>query len=107
MTIDEEINIPRINKEYYIDRYGKVIKYKGSLSEEIVSMHYRIAEQEFPNTPNPGDFVRKIGHILVGSVYQNPIIDIQPTQAQINKLFDLGLLDSLLVLNGERYVEFK
>lgn len=100
-------NSKRIKKEYFINPLGKVIKFKGDLYEEYVSLHYEIAEECFPDMKNPEDYMMNTGWVLIGSsVYSHPIIHIEPTQAQLNTLDKLGLLDRLTILKGKYYEKY-
>jgi len=92
-------NVIRVDKEYFIDQYGKIRKFKGDLYEEYISYHYEIANQEFPNMKIPDDYVYKcLNWVMIGStVYSTPILENKPNQAQINTLYKLGLLDRLCV----------
>jgi len=87
----------RIDKQYYIDTYGKVVKIKNNQTDEIVSIHYAIAKENFPELEYPEDFVmEKLGWIKIGSLGGPPVsIKKEPTQAQINKLDILGLYNML------------
>jgi len=91
-------NIERCNSQYWIDRSGKIHKYKGSLNRECVSIHYEIVNTLFPDVPHAKQYVEKLGWCMVGStVYSTPIIEIKPSQAQINTLDKLGLYDRLCI----------
>lgn len=66
-----------------------------------------IAKDLFPELNHPDDFVRRIGWVIVGStVYKEPVCDKVPTQAQLNKLDRLELLDSLQVLDNGYYYNY-
>lgn len=113
----------RVDNEYWIDAKGRVVKYKGPKPEiidegtpyafeddQIVSLHYEIAKAEFPDLEYPDDYVeKKLGWIKVGCfAYGCPIIRKEPTQKQIDTLFDLGLLDKLQVdRGGPRFEKFQ
>jgi hypothetical protein len=100
-------NLERSNSQYYIDREGNVQKYKGDLNEEIVSMHFRIAYDLFPESKDPEGILNRLGWIQVGStVYHVPIIYRKPSQAQINKLFELELYTALTFLYNGRYINY-
>ena len=102
-----EYNKERQEKQFYIDREGIVRKYEGDLNDEIISIHYRIAKSFFSQSDNPEEVLRKLGWILVGStVYHAPIIHKKPSQAQINKLFELDLYNSLTFLHNGYYVNY-
>lgn len=106
---NKDYNLKRIDKQYFIDRRGKVHKYKGNIEDEICSIHNRIADDLFPKVMgNAQDYIMQRGWILIGScVYSTPISKKKPTQAQINKLFDLGLYEKLCVLLDGFYRNFK
>ena len=96
-----------VDKQFWIDTYGKIYKYTGDLSVYIVSFHSEIANELFPDVPNPGRYIEKLGWILVGStVYSSPIITKKPTQSQINVLDQLGLLNKLCILDNGYYVNY-
>jgi len=105
---DREYNIKensiRVEKQYYIDLKGRIHKYKGDLSEDIISIHLLIADNLFPDVIDPDDYIMDLGWILIGSsVYNSPIIHKKPTQKQIDTLFDLGLLKRLCIKDGNYY----
>jgi hypothetical protein len=97
------MEIDRLQEQYFIDLQGNVHKYtlkEGEDIEEIYSIHLHIAEDLFPNVHNPDDYVCRLGWITIGSsVYSTPVCEKEPTQAQINTMFTLGLLNRLCVLN--------
>lgn len=96
-----------VDKQFWVDTYGKIYKYTGDLSINIVSFHSEIANELFPNIPNPSRYIENIGWILVGStVYDCPIISKSPTQSQINTLDRLGLLDKLCILDNGYYINY-
>jgi hypothetical protein len=100
-TSDKEDTI-RYNKErkateFFIDRNGNVKRYKGKLSSEIISMHYRIANELFPELKTPDDYVMELGWVMVGSsVYNCPVIHKKPTDKQVKTLEKLKLFDRLI-----------
>lgn len=88
----------RIKKQYFIDPLGKVHKYKGNV-QEVISYHYLIGKQIFPEQIFPDDKLMELGWIMAGSsCYHRPIIHRKPTQAQLNKLDELGILEYLEIL---------
>lgn len=92
--------------QYFIDTFGKCHKYKGN-DKDIVSIHYAIAKQIYPDAKNPDDVLMNLGWVMIGSsVYSTPIIHKKPTQDQINKLQDLGLLDRLCFLHNNSYPNY-
>lgn len=97
----------RKENQYFIDTIGKVHKFKGD-DEDIISIHYEIAHKLYPNSERPDDLLMKLGWIMVGSsCYHQPIIHCKPTNAQLNKLFDLKLYDKLCFLYKGEYPNFK
>ena len=106
----EEISaytLERIETQYFIDTEGKEHRWAGTIKEadRYSSLHYGIAEKLFPKVDVPDDYVMdKLGWVMMGSsVYTTPIIHKKPTQAQIDKLFDLGKLDRLCFLYDHSY----
>lgn len=100
-------NKARVKKEYWIDRQGKIHLFKGDLTKEYPSFHSEIASLLYPDSNRPTDILMDYGWIMVGStVYNNPIIHSEPSQAQMNKLHDLDLFQKLLILNKSRYVKY-
>lgn len=97
----------RVKKEFFIDPEGKIHKYKGDLSIEIVSIHSEIASVFYPESNRPTDVLLNIGWCMVGStVYAVPIMNKKPTQQQINKLYELGLYKRLCVLFNNSYPNY-
>ena len=90
--IDEEEQKERIQTEYWIDIYGVIHRWKGSIEHlaDCCSVHYAIANAIVPDAKNPDDVLMRMGWIKWGSkcgLYQ---IDNEPTQAQMNTLFGEG-----------------
>jgi hypothetical protein len=88
--------IDRINKQFFIDRDGVIRRYTGSLKDSVISMHYRIAADLFPDIQYPQSpddhVVQKLGWVLCGStVYNTPITYKKPSAAQIKTLIDLDM----------------
>lgn len=88
-------NKERVEKQFFIDRMGILRKYDGDLSDEIISMHYRIASDLYPlivYPKSPDDYVLKeLGWILCGStVYTTPICYRKPSVEQLKALEVLG-----------------
>ena len=95
-------NLERLDKEYYLNRSGREIKYTGSLDEDIPSFHYLIAYQEFPNIKfptSPDDIVKKtLGWVEIGStVYNSPVAHKKLSSLQIKKLKELGLYEKVVI----------
>jgi hypothetical protein len=106
-SVTYKINLKKAKDQYYIDRSGRIHKYDGDLHGEIHSMHYEIAKKLYPNHDRPQDVLNKLGWVIIGStVYNNPIIYIKPSQAQINKLDRLGYLNQLLILNDTVFINY-
>ena len=92
-----EINKERRQKQYWIDRLGEIHKFEGDLSLEYTSLHNEIAAQFYPESNRPTDILMDLGWVMVGSVvHPRPIIHKEPSQAQINKLFELDLYQWLI-----------
>lgn len=102
-----ERNKERKQKEYWIDRSGKTHKFKGDLSEEYASFHGEIASQLYPESNRPTDILMNLGWVMVGStVYSHPIIHKAPSQAQINKLYELDLYKWLTFQHNGYYINY-
>lgn len=85
----------RVDKQFFIDRDGIIRRYTGSLKDTVISMHYHIAADLFPDIQypdSPDDYVcKKLGWVLCGStVYTTPICYRKPTAAQLDTLAALG-----------------
>lgn len=111
--LDDEIpmarsrNLKRVEKEYWIDTYGLIHKFKGDLDQDYVSLHCEIVSDLFPNELRPEKYVEDLGWIKVGStVYSCPVAEKEPTQDQVNTLLDLGLLNRLEINRGGYYIKF-
>lgn len=91
-------NKERIKSEFFIDRNGKKIKFKGNLEEEVISMHSRIASHCFPDLDRPQDYVLKtLGWVMVGStVFSCPVTYRKPSEKQIEVLKKLKLFHRLI-----------
>jgi hypothetical protein len=88
----------RIDNEYLIDRRGRIIKYTGD-ANSTWSIHEAIALQLFPHLKDAYSHVAKLGWIIIGSdIYQGPVAYNEPSQSQINTLFDLGQLERLTII---------
>ena len=102
-----ETNKERKQKEYWIDRSGKIHKFKGDLSKEYASLHSEIATQLYPESNRPTDILMNLGWVMVGStVYSHPIIHKAPSQAQINKLYELDLYKWLTFQHNGYYIKY-
>lgn len=98
----------RLANQYWIDRGGKCHFFTGSEedAEELISIHYAIAADLFPEIKYPNDpeaYIEKLGWIKMGSsVYNCPIIiNKNPTRKQKNKLFELGERQVTIFWKGE------
>jgi hypothetical protein len=84
----------RQENEFYITPQGKIVKWWGSLEEldEWASTHSLIASKLLPQIKDgrAGDALHKMGWISYGSPVYGIRISCEPTQSQINILFDLG-----------------
>lgn len=102
-----ETNKERKQKEYWIDRSGKIHKFKGDLGCEYASLHSEIASRFYPESNRPTDILMNLGWIMVGStVYSHPIIHKKPSQAQIDTLFELGLYKWLTFNHNGYYIKY-
>lgn len=102
-----ETNKERKHKEYWIDRSGKIHKFKGDLNQEYASLHSEIASQLYPESNKPTDTLMNLGWVMIGStVYSHPIIHKKPSQAQINKLDELGLYKWLTFQHNGFYIKY-
>jgi len=101
-------NTERQKEQFWIDRRGKIRRYEGDLTEEIVSFHSEIARAIFPDVEYPGDHCQKLGWVKVGATcYGFPLIDKKPTQRQLDTLLDIKQLHLLRFLYERRYVSYK
>lgn len=97
-----------INQQYYIDTLGNEHKYLGCVTDEIISMHFEIAKSIYPNIDYPDDKLMELGWIKIGcSAHHTPMIDIEPTQAQINKMDKLNLLKFLEIKTNGVYKKWQ
>lgn len=85
----------RVSHQFFIDRDGVIRRYTGDMKDDVVSLHYRIAADLFPDIvypKSPDDHVCKVlGWVLCGStVYTTPICYRKPSAAQLKVLTDLG-----------------
>lgn len=101
-----KIEKERVEKEYFIDPNGKIHKWKGSLKElhEWCSTHALIAHTITGIESGAAkDYLVKLNWLMVGSACGNFLqIENEPTQAQINTLFDLGY-HHICTNSGERF----
>ena len=90
--IETRVHKERIENEYWIDTYGKIRKWKGTLSDaaNYYSLHYAIAKKLYPKIENPDDYLHSMNWIAIGAAAYGVRIKGEPTQAQINTLCDLG-----------------
>jgi len=92
-------NAERKRNEFFIDRDGKVIRCKGSLKGDIISMHSYIARQCFPDLDSDAlDYImNKLGWVMVGStVYNCSVVHKKCSDKQIKKLKELNLYERLI-----------
>ena len=111
--MDEELlyirseNLKRIEKEFWIDNYGLIHKFKGDIDIDYVSIHYQIANELFPNLTNPEKHIEELGYIKVGSiVYHGCIMEKEPSSDQVNTMIDLGLIKRLYVNRNGYYEKY-
>ena len=97
----------RIEKEFWVSTQGDIYKFDGDLSGEYISLHSEIARQLFPDPKHPKDTLFHLGWVMVGSVvYDCPVIDKPPTQAQINVLNDIGVYEWLIIFHNGSYMNY-
>ncbi|MCK9447272.1 hypothetical protein M0Q50_10515 [bacterium] len=103
----------RIDKEYWIDNFGKIHKYKPDSKlyydnpEKIISIHNVIAKQIYPDVKDPKKLLFDLGWIMIGStVYGVPYMYKEPNQAQINTLDRLDLLDFLHISYNNFFLKY-
>lgn len=90
-SINYKLNLERAEKQFIIDRKGKVIKFNGDLNSNIVSFHSEIAAQIIKNIQFPLDFLVQKGFIIVGSLFiKLPNTEKEITNLQYQKLKQLG-----------------
>jgi len=65
MTPRESIMEQKIEREYWIDLYGKSHKYKGQ-NFNIRSVHYEIADALYPESDDPKTDLFKLGWVCIG-----------------------------------------
>lgn len=93
----------------FIDTFGKVYNYRGNKDLDfILSIHCEISQDLYPDNPQPEDFLMRLGWVKVGcSIHNAPIIDKEPTQAQINRLYVMWLYDNLLIRRYNSYLNYR
>lgn len=102
-----ENNRREMEKRYFINRQGRVLKYKGSPLDTVISFHFVIASKIWPGSNHPEDQAMKAGYIKVGGTgYVHPVIDREPNQRQIDTLDELDLLRKLHINEKGRYVPY-
>ena len=73
-----------------LDRRGKLHYYKGD-DPEPISKHHEIAQLILPDSKKPLDVLMNQGWIILGSIFKSPYSAKEPTQSQVNTLFDLNI----------------
>lgn len=102
-----KLNVKRQKTQYWISPSGRVHKYTGDLGLSIISMHYMIASEIHPDLVDPEIQLEGDGWIKVGcTAYSTPMIRTQPTQKQIDTLFDLEMLDRLHIMEKGHLVKW-
>ncbi len=77
----------KVETEIWIDRNGKIHKWVDGDDPDIVSLHHEIAHKMFPKLEYPVEYLMKLGWVRVSSI-GGFISSKEPTQSQINALFD-------------------
>ena len=73
-----------------LDRRGKLHYYTGEDSTPI-SKHNEIAQTILPKANKPLDTLMNQGWVIIGSHFKAPYSAKEPTQSQINTLFDCNI----------------
>jgi hypothetical protein len=86
-----EFSKERIEKEFWIDAEGQIHRWKGDIEEtsDLLSLHHAIAAT-INHSKYPEDVLYDMGWIAIGSAAYGNRIKGEPSQAQINTMFDLG-----------------
>ena len=95
----------RQENEFFIDTNGKIHKWKGSLKKlyDTCSTHKLIAEKlTGMDGYDAVEYLHNLGWIIIGSVCYGIRAKNEPTQSQINALFDLGY-HHICIDSGERF----
>jgi len=102
--IDKKMYTEMIEEQYFIDQYGKEIRWTWGPEEasDWVSLHAGICERLFPHIKSdPTDHaLMRLGWIAMGSSVYGIQLYKTPTQAQLNTLDRLGY-DHLINDKGE------
>lgn len=107
--LDKELSanryeMKRLDEQFYIDKQGEIIKYKINNIDDIVgyySVHEALAKQiletlyytnDYKPFKSAKDCVMALGFIIIGAACGNrsPFSIKEPTQSQLNTMFDLG-----------------
>lgn len=96
----------RLEKQFWISPKGD----PEYLEEDIdpISVHFEIAKKFYPEERYPEDRLMAQGWIKVGSTSYlgASLIHSEPTQSQLDTLFDLGLWGRLQIKRGSRYTQW-
>ena len=102
------MNKKRIDNQFWMDRRGKIYKYTGDMTKEIVSFHTEIASQIYPDAKYADDVLYNLGWVLVGSNFFPSVrIKKKPTQAQLKKLEALNKLRFLYFEYQGNYASYE
>lgn len=103
-------NLENIEKQFFIDRQGKIIKLDTTnfeIDDDYVSIHYEIANQVLPHAKDAKKQLMDWGWIMIGSsVYSAPIIDKKPTELQVQTLINIGKYDRFCILQKGYYINY-
>lgn len=85
---EQKFTKERIDTQYFIDTEGRIHKWKGTIKEaaDWNSLHSLIADKKGTSP----DVLHNLGWIMIGAAAYGTRIKGEPTQAQINTLFDMG-----------------
>jgi hypothetical protein len=80
----------RVDSEFYIDPDGRIIKSTLEEAKDWISLHLGIAERLYPDVEHADDYLFEMGWISIGSAAYGIRIKSEPTQSQIDTLYELG-----------------
>lgn len=83
----------RHERQYWIDPYGEIHKWNGTEEEakDIISLHYEIAHQLYPEAKYPDDILYDLGWIAVSVTNFGTIIKQELTSEQIETCIAVGI----------------
>jgi hypothetical protein len=91
---DYTYNKKRVENQFFIDTFGNIVNYTGDISklQKDDSIHYIIAENNFPSIVQPKDYVVKVlGWVTVGCNLHGVTVYKSLTELQITALYNIGI----------------